>query len=750
MEDLRTTFFSDASALYFNSLNLDEVIERVMVKLRELIGVTRLDIFELMEGGETLINSYSWADQKPALGFKKFEVFPVSAVLNLIERLRRNENITIPGSPDIPTSSLGQIRNPAIVSSLLLPFFLQGKFSGFLCYGRTGTHDKHSSDEVAILKWISSMVGLIIEHQHTVRALTESEDRYCAIYRNSIVGIGISTVDDIVVEANNEMAHIFKSTPEEMVGLNLRDIYVEPRRRRMFHEALAKQDTAQNYEIELYNLKGEKFWALLNVHRALYKGQICYFTILQDITERKRAEEKIKVLSEGLDGTVNAIIMTDLRGTITYVNQSTERIFGYSKDGLIGQNIEIFNYSKQENLLRAIAESLRTEASWKSELIAKRKNGQPLVISFSCTLIKNKAGLIVAMMFIGEDITERRGLEEKLKESEERIKILARKIESEAGLHRLIGKSPAIRELKQVIASVAQTDVTVLLTGETGTGKELVASLIHEQSSRKHGPFIRINCGTLSESLLESELFGHEKGAFTGAINQKKGRLELAHRGTIFLDEIGEISPRMQVAILRFYETGEIQRVGSEKTLTVDVRIIAATNRNLNQAIAEGRFREDLFYRINVLPIKIPPLRERKEDILLLIEHFIREFEKKYGKKINTLAPESMRVLVDYPWPGNVRELENTIERLVVTAQKGTISSPDIEKALMPVRKNELAVLDEADLSLSSLVKQFERVVIEAVLKQEKGNSATAAAKLKISRSSLYGKLRKRRADFLL
>jgi transcriptional regulator with PAS, ATPase and Fis domain len=349
----------------------------------------------------------------------------------------------------------------------------------------------------------------------------------------------------------------------------------------------------------------------------------------------------------------------------------------------------------------------------------------------------------VAMMCIGEDLTEKRRLEKKLKETENRYKMLASRIESEAGLARLIGKSPAIKEIKQVVASVAETDVTVLLTGETGTGKELVASLIHEKSLHKHKPLIRVNCASLSESLLESELFGHEKGAFTGAIRQKKGRFEIAHGGTIFLDEIGEISPRMQVAILRFLEKGEVQRVGGEETLTLDVRIIAATNRDLEKAIADGMFRKDLFYRLNILPIRIPPLNERKEDILLLINHFIGHFKKKYHKKINTLSPETVRILVDYRWPGNVRELENIIERLVVTAQKGTIYFRDVEKALLPTRENEsISAFEDSDTSLKSLVKHFERKVIEAVLREEGDNSSRAARRLKISRSSLYGKLK--------
>src|SRR5574344_340867 len=243
---------------------------------------------------------------------------------------------------------------------------------------------------------------------------------------------------------------------------------------------------------------------------------------------------------------------------------------------------------------------------------------------------------------------------------------------------KIIGNSSAIRNMMDTISQVAPTDSSVMITGESGVGKELVADAIHSFSRRKDGPFIKVNCSALSESLLESELFGHEKGAFTGAIAQKKGRFELADGGTIFLDEIGEINQSIQVKILRVLQEREFERVGGERTIKVDVRILAATNRNLEEAIGKGTFREDLYYRLNVVSIKVPSLRERKEDILLLATEFLSRFAKKNGKTIDGFTAKTKSVLFNYDWPGNVRELQNCIESAVVMSKSNLIDVDDL------------------------------------------------------------------------
>jgi len=263
---------------------------------------------------------------------------------------------------------------------------------------------------------------------------------------------------------------------------------------------------------------------------------------------------------------------------------------------------------------------------------------------------------------------------------------LRRRLDQPAGHPTILGRSPAIREVCRMVDLLAGTDTTALIMGETGTGKELVAQAIHRQSARASGPFLAVNCGALTESLLESELFGHEKGAFTGAINRRRGKFEVAHGGTLFLDEIGEIPPSMQVKLLRVLQEREFQRVGGERPIAVDVRVIAATNQPLERCVAEGRFRQDLYYRLKVVPVTVPPLRQRRDDIPLLAEHFLREYAGRLKRKAAAIAPDAMAALLDYDWPGNIRELRHAIERAVLLAgEQAALTRALLPPELQPV-----------------------------------------------------------------
>jgi transcriptional regulator with PAS, ATPase and Fis domain len=296
------------------------------------------------------------------------------------------------------------------------------------------------------------------------------------------------------------------------------------------------------------------------------------------------------------------------------------------------------------------------------------------------------------------------------------------------GQAQLIGTSLPLLDLKAEIERVARSDAKVLVTGESGTGKELVALAIHVSSARADKPFVPVNCAGLPETLLESELFGHVRGSFTGAYRDKQGKLEAADRGTVFLDEIGEMTPRLQGLLLRFLETGELQKVGSDRALgTVDVRVIAATNRNLPEMIARGAFREDLYYRLNVIHLHVPPLRERKDDIPILAEHFLRHFTRNGTYPAKRLAPDAVGVLVDHSWPGNVRELENVIERLVVTGQSETITAEDLpieirsqqNVMIRPKRERRRTVADDLYKRLVEGRESFWAVVYPLYMQRE-------------------------------
>lgn len=302
--------------------------------------------------------------------------------------------------------------------------------------------------------------------------------------------------------------------------------------------------------------------------------------------------------------------------------------------------------------------------------------------------------------------------------------------------HRIIGHSQAITQLLAAVAQVASSEATVLIVGESGTGKELVAEAIHYNSPRRQGPFIRINCGAIAETLLESELFGYEKGAFTGADRRKEGKFVHASGGTIFLDEITETSPAMQVKLLRVLQEREVTRVGGTESIPVDVRIVAATNRDIHEEVVQGRFREDLYYRLNVITLRIPPLRERREDIPPLAQHFLDEMAARNSKQIKGFTPEAMDILVKYPWPGNVRELMNSIERAVVMTQVEYIAPQDLSLTLSeshgePNRIHPLPL------------EELEKKTIIDTLQITGGNKSEAARRLGITRRTLHLKLKR-------
>jgi len=308
---------------------------------------------------------------------------------------------------------------------------------------------------------------------------------------------------------------------------------------------------------------------------------------------------------------------------------------------------------------------------------------------------------------------------------------LHQKLEGYYRFEDIITKSPRMQQIIELIKVVAKSNATVLITGESGTGKELVARAVHSQSYRRDKPFVPISCAALPESLLESELFGHEKGAFTGAHAQRKGKIEFANRGTLFLDEIGEMSANIQVHLLRVLEEKEFARVGGNDLIKVDVRVVSATNRDMQKAIDSGQFREDLYYRLNVVTIDLPPLRERKEDIPLLAEHFLKKFVVENQKEVSSFCPEVIDFLLKYQWPGNVRELENTIERAVILAQSSEIQLADL------LQKNSPLV---SSASAGRSLKEVEMNHIISVLNETGGNYTRAAKILGISRATLYNR----------
>ncbi|MDC8449186.1 MAG: sigma-54 dependent transcriptional regulator [Nitrospira sp.] len=330
--------------------------------------------------------------------------------------------------------------------------------------------------------------------------------------------------------------------------------------------------------------------------------------------------------------------------------------------------------------------------------------------------------------------------------------LLRKAVRDQYRLEQMIGASEPIRHVMEFVQKVADSDSTVMIQGESGTGKELVARMLHFNSLRKDRPLVPVNCGAIPENLLESELFGHEKGAFTGATHARMGRFELANGGTIFLDEIGEMSLPLQVKLLRVLQEREFERVGGNRTIHVDVRIVAATNQDLEMLVEEKRFRKDLFYRLNVIPIVIPPLRERRSDIPLLIDHFLTRFNQTKHSEVSGLASDALRLLTEYDWPGNIRELENMIERLVVLKKHGALSIEDLPEKICrrssgTELKEQFIRFSEDGINLSREVEQYEKHLIMEALRKANGVTSRAAQLLQLNRTTLVEKLKRRGVD---
>jgi len=442
--------------------------------------------------------------------------------------------------------------------------------------------------------------------------------------------------------------------------------------------------------------------------------------VILDISERKTAEEALRQTEERFSKAFKAnpqpmSLTTVAGGLYLDVNDAFLTMSGYIRDEVIGHTSHELKIWETPEARRAVVEQLKEHGSIVNyETKFRTKDGTLRVLLSSIEQL-NLAGedcLLVA----SSDITDRKELEVSLHAALEDVNRFKTQLEAEniylqqelqldQTFGEIIGHSDAAKYVLAKINQVAPTDSTVLITGETGTGKELVARAIHGASLRKGRPLIKVNCAALSASLIESEFFGHEKGAFTGAAARKLGRFELADRGTIFLDEIGELPLELQVKLLRVLQEGEFERLGGTKTIKVDVRIIAATNRNLKLEVEQGSFREDLWYRLNVFPITVPPLRQRKEDIPLLVEHFVGMSAMKFGKTITSVSPRTLQSLQSHSWPGNVRELANVIERAVIHTQGSVLH---LAETLDAVKEEPPAALSLEEMEREYIVRTLE------------------------------------------
>jgi PAS domain S-box-containing protein len=572
------------------------------------------------------------------------------------------------------------------------------------------------------------------------QALRESEDRYRDLAENSQDLLCTHDLHGKLLWLNAAPARALGYSVEEMIGRSLRD-FIDPAYSSQLDEYLVRiqrEKAAKPYFAVLTRSGEQRVWECHNTLRTEGVREPIVRGMARDVTERIRAEQRLRRSEERFRVALKAAPITvfnqdrDLRYTWIY-----DPILAWAEGDCIGKSDEeILGAGEAESLTVLKRQVLETGVGVKQDL-PLTFHGKRYYLNTTLEPLVDSSGKVVGITGARVDVTELRETTEKLraltkKLAQEKL-YLEGEIEAEHQFEEIIGESAALREALSQVQVVAATESTVLILGETGTGKELVARAVHRMSTRSKNNFIKLNCAAIPTGLLESELFGHEKGAFTGAVSQKLGRLELADKGTLFLDEVGDIPLELQPKLLRVLQDQEFERLGGTRTINVNVRLIAATNRDLGKGVAEKQFRSDLFYRLNVFPVRLPPLRDRRDDVPMLVRHFVHKYATHMNKQIESVSRETMKVLTSSDWPGNIRELENFIERSVILTEGPVLFVP-------------LAELDQENTPEALGLEAAERAYIVQVLRECRGRIAGpngAAVRLGLKRTTLQSKMRR-------
>lgn len=617
------------------------------------------------------------------------------------------------------------------------------------------------------------LTGIVILLSFNIARRKRTENELTAIFDNSLVAIFLLKGTRHVVKMNKRVTDVFGFTEEELLGHGIDKLHVSQESYQYFgdqyYDALTTQEML-HVEYQYKRKDGEIIWCLAS-GKALHPPDLSKGTIwvIDDITDRKkneaaliyareeletRVEERTEALSaaniqlkkeieehakaetalreseikyyqnlESIFGSLpDAIVTVDTDMKILEANKAFEGLSDLTRSEVLGKHLEEVLDKHHKPCLEVLAHTLKTRLAIKEHRAQCPENNPRQTVVLSTAPFLDHTGQFAGAVLEIRDISRLVELENRLQERTQ--------------FRSIIGRSKPMRRLFTVLDNLADYDTTMLIFGESGTGKELVAEALHNNGASREGPFIRVNCSALSENLLESELFGHVRGAFTGAYRDKTGRFQAAEGGTIFLDEIGDISPSIQLKLLRFLEQKEFERVGDSKTLKANVRVIAATNINLEQKVAQGQFREDLYYRLKVMVINVPPLRERGNDIKLLVEHFVSVYKTRLNKNISTIDDKSMALLMHHTWPGNVRELKHAIEHACIVCTGPTIRL----KHLPPEMGATTASNDFTSKAQTSQQRLSQESVLHALTKT-KWNKTQAAKDLGISRRHLYRKL---------
>jgi len=573
-----------------------------------------------------------------------------------------------------------------------------------------------------------------------------AEDKIRRVVEAGILGIYIANVEGEIVEANQAFLQMLQYDRQDLDSGRLRWTDLSPaewreRDERALTEALAT-GAMQPYEKEFFRKDGSRAPVLLGA--ALFEGRSDGVAFVLDLSEQKRAEEKIRKqemeFRQILDLAPQLVAVYGPNRERLYANRVMLDYLGFSLEEW-RRRFKFGEALYPDDWERATSQfdgSVSSGAGFELEVRLRKGDGGYRWFLARCNPMCDDNGQIMRWYLACTDIEDRKRAEQKLQQENVALR---EEIDKASMFEEIVGTSRSLKAVLSRIAKVAPTDSTVLITGETGTGKELIARAVHKRSQRSARPFVSVNCAALPPTLVSSELFGHEKGAFTGATQRRLGRFEMADRGTIFLDEVGELLPDTQAALLRVLQEREFERVGGGQPVHVDVRVIAATNRDLNAAVANGTFRQDLLYRLNVFPIEMPPLRERKDDILILVEYFVQRYANRAGRNIRSIDQKTLDLLQSYDWPGNIRELQNVIERSIILSSTDVFS---VDELWLSKRISPQASRVETSPALN-VEPRSEREIIEAALAETRGRvsgPSGAAAKLRIPASTLETRIK--------
>ena len=605
-----------------------------------------------------------------------------------------------------------------------------------------------------IIEQITHLAAVAIERKRNEAALQESEQRFRRIVDTVPGFVCTLTAAGEVELVNRQVLEYFGKTTEELKNWGTSNVVHPEDLPRVIDAWKRSVETGQPYDLELRHRRADGVFRWFQSRAFPARdtgGRITgWYMLLTDIDDRKRAEDTLRSNEQNLRQIVDSIpgfvSTANAAGEVELVNRQVLEYFGKTTEELKNwATSDALHPDDLPRLTDAYRHSIETGRPRDVEARSRGADGVYRWFHLRSHPQLDAEGRVVRWYTLATDIDKRKRAEAQLEKAFEEIKRLKDRLHDENVALReeidqafmfeeIVGSSPALKTVISSIVKVAPTDSTVLITGETGTGKELVARAIHKSSQRASHPFVTVNCSAIPPSLIASELFGHEKGAFTGALQRRQGRFELANSGTIFLDEIGELPAETQIALLRVLQERRFERVGGSRIISTNVRIIAATNRDLAAAIASGTFRADLFYRLNVFPIDLPPLRQRKEDIPMLVEYFVKRYAEKAGKQISRIDKNALKLCQSYVWPGNIRELQNIIERSVILCAGDTLR---IDEAWLSSQKEPRP---KASGPLTENLQSFEKELIEAALVESNGKVAGpngAAAKLGIPRSTL-------------